>query len=75
MTAPLPEGAPVRLEIGRIRILAASGLEARRLSDALPAALERALARPVAVQRRRTPADEAASAIVSQIMKRVEAGG
>lgn len=75
MTAPLPEGAPLRLEIGRIRISAASGLDARRLSDALPAALERALAQPGAVPRRRTPADEAASAIVRQIMARVEAGG
>ena len=75
MTAPLPEGTVIRLDIGRIRISAASGLDARRLSDALPAALRRALAEPGAAPKRGSPADEAASTIVRQIMKRVEAGG
>jgi hypothetical protein len=35
---------PVRVAIDRISVSAASGLEARRLGDALPAAIERALA-------------------------------
>jgi hypothetical protein len=37
-------GQSVRVAIGRIRISAASALEARRLGDALPTALERSLA-------------------------------
>jgi hypothetical protein len=75
MTAPPPKDAAMRLEIGRIRISAASGLDARRLSDGLPAALERALAQPDVARRRTSPADEAASAIVRQIMARAGAGG
>jgi hypothetical protein len=74
MTAPLPQDTPLQLQIGRIRISAASGLDARRLSDALPAALQRALAGSAPTARRASPADEAASAIVKQIMARVEAG-
>jgi hypothetical protein len=34
---------PVRLSIDRITVSAASGLEARRLADALPGALEQAM--------------------------------
>ncbi|MFG2106449.1 hypothetical protein [Micromonospora chersina] len=36
--------APVRVRIGTLRVTAASGIEARRLAEALPAAIERALA-------------------------------
>lgn len=74
MTAPLPDAASVRLEIGRIRISAASGLAARRLADGLPAALQRALAQPGALPRQYSPADAAAAAIVRQILARVGAG-
>ena len=74
MTAPLPDGTAVRLEIGRIRISAASGLEARRLSDDLPGALQRALTEPGVARRRPSPAHDAAAAIVRQMMVRMEAG-
>jgi hypothetical protein len=39
---------PIRIRIGTLQLTAASALEARRLADALPAALERALRTSVA---------------------------
>lgn len=41
-------GRPVRVAIDRISVSAASGLEGRRLADALPAAIERALRAEIA---------------------------
>jgi hypothetical protein len=68
MTAP-----PLRVEIGSIRIAAASGLDARRLADALPAAIERALVRlsaggpPPPPGRALSPADDAAAQIADAV--------
>ena len=46
MSAPGVSARPVRVVIRRVGIAAASPLEARRLADALPRALERAFAPP-----------------------------
>ena len=72
-------GQPLRIEIGRIRVSAASGLEARRLGDALPAAIERALSAmiegtPPASGRPLGPADEAAARIAQTVGERLKAG-
>lgn len=69
-------GQPLRVAIGRIKVSAASGLEARRLGDALPAAIERALAAmiegaPPASGRPLGPADEAAARIAQAVGARL----
>ena len=46
MNMLLDQGRPLHVTIREIGITAASPLEARRLADALPAAIERAFARP-----------------------------
>ena len=64
---------PLRLAIDRITVSAASGLDAYRLADALPGALERALATPAAAPRPRlaSPADQAAAQIAAAIRERL----
>ena len=63
---------PVRVAIGRISVSADSGLEARRLGDALPAAIERALAGMIAgtppPSGRPPPAADRAAAQVAEIV-------
>jgi hypothetical protein len=78
MSAPVFDGRPVRVAIGEIAIAAASPLQARRLADALPAALDRAFARlaaraPPAVPLRQRPADRVAAEIVKTVAERLEA--
>jgi hypothetical protein len=67
---------PLRVAIDRISVSAASGLEGRRLGDALPAAIERALAgmmagEPPATARPLTAADEAAARIAEVVGARL----
>jgi hypothetical protein len=60
--------ADARLRIGALTVHAASAIEARRLAEALPAALERALAgQQRAPLARLRPADAAAAQIVAAI--------
>jgi hypothetical protein len=78
MSTMLPSGRSVRLAIREIGIAAASPLEARRLADAMPAALHRALAqltagaRPI-VSARQRPVDRVAAQIVRVVADRLEA--
>jgi hypothetical protein len=73
-------GRPLRLAIDRITVGAASGLDARRLADALPGALERALAGvaagrgPVASRPGAGAAEQAAAQIAAAIDERLRAG-
>lgn len=63
------------IRIGRIAVVGASGLDARRLADALPRSLERALAETPAVParlRRTGPADRAAREIVARVSFELE---
>ena len=77
MNAALTEGRRVRVAIREIAIAAASPLEARRLADALPAALDRAFARltagaqPVLPLRQR-PVDRVAAQIARAVAERLE---
>jgi len=67
MTALVPL-ADARVRIGALTVHAASAIDARRLAEALPAALERALAGQQRVPRARlTSADLAATQIVAAI--------
>jgi len=65
----MSEQAPIRVRIGTLRVTATSGVVARRLADALPAAIERALRRPApdGGPAPRAPADQVAAAVVAQI--------
>ena len=67
---------PVRMTIGHVRISAQSGIDARRLADALPQALDKAL--KGALDKRpytgTSMADAAARQIAEKIMAQVEAG-
>ncbi len=77
MSAPVFDGRPVRVAIGEIAIAAVSPLQARRLADALPAALDRAFARlaahaPPAVPLRQRPADRVATQIARAVSERLE---
>jgi hypothetical protein len=79
MSAPVSDARPARVAIGEIAIAAASPLEARRLADALPAALERAFARLAAhpslvVPLRQRAADRVAAQIAKKVFERLEAG-
>jgi hypothetical protein len=73
------DGQPsIRVRIGTLRVTAASVAEARRLTDALPAAIERALRQPTgpgspteAVPAGNGLADQVAAAVV----KEIRAGG
>jgi len=70
---------PVRVAIDRISVSAASGLEARRLGDALPAAIERALAgliagTPPTAGRPLGAADEAAARVAEVVAARMRDG-
>ncbi|MFH0518544.1 hypothetical protein ACHBTE_15360 [Streptomyces sp. M41] len=73
----------VRLRVGALRVTAGSAIEARRLADALPAALERAWRswpaapavpgpRSDAAYRR---ADEVAAAVIATVRDRLNGGG
>ncbi|WP_171165711.1 hypothetical protein [Streptomyces sp. I05A-00742] len=75
----------VRFRVGALRVTAGSAIEARRLTDALPAALERAWRswpaapaaavpglRSYAADRR---ADEVAVALVATVRDRLDGGG
>jgi hypothetical protein len=80
MNAALTEGRPVRVAIREIAIAAASPLEARRLADALPAALDRAFARLSAGAERIGPlrqrrVDRVAAEIARAVTARLEAKG
>jgi len=59
--------ADARLRIGALTVHAGSAIEARRLAEALPAALERALAGQPAPRARLASADVAAAQIVAAI--------
>ena len=63
--------APLRLAIDRITVSAASGLDARRLADALPGALERALANPAPRPGFASLADQAAAQIAAAVRERL----
>jgi hypothetical protein len=68
---------PVRIVIGEISISAASSLEARRLADALPAALERAFVQfersaVDVLPRRPRPADRVAAQVVRAVRGQLE---
>lgn len=71
----LPANRPVRVNIREIAVSAASPLEARRLADRLPAALERALARLASGApglRRPSGADRVAEQVAAAIAGRLE---
>ena len=67
---------PVRLTIDRITVSAASGLEARRLADALPGALEQAMRRTIAGAEAGpalvSPAERAAAEVAAAVAQRLE---
>lgn len=63
---------PLKLAIDRITVAAASGLEARRLADALPGALERALAAPASGGGFASPAEQAAAQIAAAVRERLK---
>jgi hypothetical protein len=62
--------APLTLRIGAIRVSGASGIEARRLADALPAALAAALAPDAVRPRAPTPVETAAWRIADVVQSR-----
>ena len=70
--------APERLTVGRLTISGASRIEARRIADALPAALARVAtsvrAGPVPVDPQASAADRVAAEIWRQVAPRVEQG-
>lgn len=74
----MKDGRALRVEIGRITVAGASGLEARRLADSLPGALERALADlasgRAALARPTSPAEQAAARIAAEVGERLKAG-
>lgn len=84
MTAPRPlppcpaqPGASVRVQVARLTVHGASGIQARRLAEALPAALERAVAAWTEGRAAPAPhpglpglADAAAAQAVAQIARR-----
>lgn len=77
MTSPhrpsvLAGPSPVRIEIGTLTVRAASGIEARRLADALPAAIGRALAGGLPGH---SAADRVAVEVVNAVRARLFAGG
>ena len=55
------------VSIGAVRVRAASGVEARRLADALPRALDAALAEGAVRPLRPTPAERAAWAVADAV--------
>ena len=67
---------PIRIAIREIRVEAVSALEARRLADALPAALDRAFVRltegKVGVAAVRNPADRVAAQIADAVAVQIE---
>lgn len=67
---------PVRVVIRRAVISGASSIDARRMADAIPAALEHAFerlrdARPAIVNRRSTAAERAARKIADVVAERL----
>lgn len=74
--APTP--MPERLTVGRLTIAGTSRIEARRIADALPAALARVAAQeaaaPAAVDARADAADRIAAEIWRALAPRLEQG-
>lgn len=71
----LSANRPVHIAIRQLRVTGASSLDARRLADALPAALDRAMGRLAdggAATARPGPADRAADQIAHAIAQRLE---
>lgn len=62
-----------RVSIGTLRVHAASGLEARRMADALPGALEAALREGAVRPLRPTRAERAAWAVADAVRAKREA--
>jgi len=66
---------PLKVAIDRITVAAASGLDARRLADSLPGALERALANLASgrepARGPASPAEQAAAAIAAEVGERL----
>jgi hypothetical protein len=71
----LPADRPTRVSIGEIAVRGASAIEARRLADALPAALERALSGRNHTWLRPSPADRVAAQIVEAMAEHVRETG
>lgn len=59
----------LRIRVGTVRVVGGSTIQARRIADDLPAALERALAGQVPTATR--PADRVAAAIAEQVRRDV----
>ncbi len=71
----LPADRPVHISIGQLRVTGASSLDARRLADALPAALDRAMTRLAAgapPMPRVGAADRVADQIVQAVAQQLE---
>lgn len=66
---PRLPGQQVDLRIGSLRITGASRIEARRLAEALPAALEAALAGRTVAPARRSAADDLALRILDAVQQ------
>lgn len=66
---PRLPGQHVDLRIGSLRITGASRIEARRLAEALPAALEAALAGRTVAPARRSTADDLAQRILDAVQQ------
>jgi hypothetical protein len=73
MSVLSPDGRPVWLRIGRLTVTGASGIEARRLADLLPAALERALSSGPPAPPPRRSGDRVAAQLAHLIAERVRA--
>jgi len=63
---------PLHISIGSVRVSGSSGMAARRLADALPGALDAALAEGAVRPLRRTPAEQAAWAVADAVRARRE---
>jgi len=72
MILSLGKGRPVRISVGEVAVVGASKLQARRLADAFPAALHRALLAIGETEGRREPIDRAARDVADQIRRQVE---
>jgi hypothetical protein len=69
---PPPSPGLTAVNIGTVRVTGASGLEARRMADALPAALAAALAEGAPRPRDPGPVERAAWAVADVVRARME---
>ena len=69
---PRQAGQRVELRIGSLRIAGASRIEARRLAEALPAALEAAIAGRSTNSAQKTGADDVAGQILAAASQSVD---